>query len=48
MMNVLEFNEVDCGIKEVLIDLDGIVFLKLNWSFFLDVVWIFFDGILKC
>lgn len=48
MIIVFEFNEIDFGIKEVIIELDGVVFFKLNWSFFLDVFWIFYDGILKC
>lgn len=47
-MNAPEFNEVDCGIKEALIDLDGTVFPKLNWSSPLDAAWISFDGTLKC
>lgn len=43
-----EFNEVDSGIKEAIIDLGGAVFPKLNWSSPLDASWISFDGTLKC
>lgn len=43
-----EFNEVDSGIKEAVIDLEGVVFPKLNWSSPLDASWISFDGTLKC
>lgn len=43
-----EFNEIDSGIKEALIDLEGAAFPKLNWSSPLDAAWISFDGTLKC
>lgn len=43
-----EFNEVDSGIKEAMVDLGGAVFPKLNWSSPLDAAWISFDGTLKC
>ena len=43
-----EFNEIDSGIKEAIIELDGAVFPKLNWSSPLDASWISCDGTLKC
>lgn len=43
-----EFNEIDSGIKEAIIDLDGTVFPKLNWRSPLDASWISCDGTLKC
>lgn len=48
MIIVFEFNEIDIGIKEVIFDLNGSVFFKLNWRVLLDVFWIFFDGLFKC
>jgi len=43
-----EFNEIDSAIKEAIIELDGTVFPKLNWSSPLDASWISCDGTLKC
>ena len=43
-----EFNEVDSAIREAIVDLEGTVFPKLNWSSPLDASWISFDGTLKC
>lgn len=47
-MSAPEFNEIDSGIKEAIIDLEGAVFPKLSWSTPLDASWISFDGTLKC
>ena len=43
-----EFNEIDTGIKEAILDLNGSAFPKLNWRAPLDASWISFDGSLKC
>lgn len=43
-----EFNEVDSAIRDAIVDLEGTVFPKLNWSSPLDASWISFDGTLKC